>query len=548
MTDNNSNECRVEEGKQYLSEVYKEGHLPYGILNKGATGCGGTTLALESHLDYIVFVPTIELIENKSEQYIGGKICKFNDIEYNVEIFKVYGPFKELEDGINLHIREARYAESPVKILATYDSAPKLLHFLGENFVINCNILVDEFHSFMIDYEIRHKAIEALISALSGHPKVTYMSATPLKPECGPFQLQDLLITNVIWPNIVKPNIALVQSKAPLLSVRAIIGYDLENKSVINTEIDGKPIFPEQYFFYINNVRFIKNIITGFLNSVRDQMCIVCTKSGDNRKTLGDLFDLVGSTRSLKRYNFLTKRAYYGCDIDSLRGLTIVVTNVTSKVTLLDVNTDIIQIAGRIRDEKNPFRNSLVHIYNEQPEDLTKDNMNKLVMEYLDKKSSKNINHENFRRHILFKHFLYNETYNSLIKAYNSAQIPIDELDLKTCFYPELTQHYIGGFTKNLKEFYNYKIEGNGEEVLPEHLRLFLKDYPIIEQTADIWGIGKLKSLGFKESRIRIALQKEIVFEESKRQVINMLEGKISVGGIYSREYLISIFRRYIVH
>ena len=130
-----------------------------------------------------------------------------------------------------------------------------------------------------------------------------------------------------------------------------------------------------------------------------------------------------------------------------------------------------------------------------------------------------------------------------MIKAYNNAQITTDELDLKTCFYPELTQHYIGGFTKNLKEFYNYKIEENGEEVLPEHLRLFLKDYPIIEQTTDIWGIGKLKSLGFKESRIRIALQKEIVFDESKRQVINMLEGKISVGGIYSREYLISIFQ-----
>ena len=138
----------------------------------------------------------------------------------------------------------------------------------------------------------------------------------------------------------------LEKSKSPLKSVKAIIIHDFAGHPVMEiTDQLGKPISPEQYFFFVNNVTHIKSIITDLPYKIQDQMCIICTNNESNRDTLGDLINLVGSTKSLKRYNFLTKRAYYGCDIYSKQGLSIVVTNVHSEVTLLDVNTDIIQIS-----------------------------------------------------------------------------------------------------------------------------------------------------------------------------------------------------------
>ena len=35
-----------------------------------------------------------------------------------------------------------------------------------------------------------------------------------------------------------------------------------------------------------------------------------------------------------------------------------------AKSSLLDISTDIVQIAGRIRTKENPFRNVILHIYN----------------------------------------------------------------------------------------------------------------------------------------------------------------------------------------
>ena len=46
-------------GNKFLSEVFKKLILPSGVLNKGKSGCGGTTVAIESPQSYIIFMPTI---------------------------------------------------------------------------------------------------------------------------------------------------------------------------------------------------------------------------------------------------------------------------------------------------------------------------------------------------------------------------------------------------------------------------------------------------------------------------------------------------------
>lgn len=539
---NEIEEIPVEAGKKYLLDVFKDGHLPYGILNKSTPGCGGTTVALESYQDYIVFVPTIELIKNKSKQYSkpeGATLCRLMNLAYEVNIFEVHGDFKSLKDDIEYHIREAKEYKYPVKIMATYDSAPRLLDYLGEDFVKKCNILVDEFHSLMIDYDFRSDAIENLIDALRGHPKTTYMSATPLNPKQGPFQLENLPIKVIKWHNTVKPQVALEKSNSPLKSTRAIIVHDFAGRPVMQiTDQQEQPIFPEQYFFFINNVNHIKNIIKGLQHSIRNHICIVCTDNEKNQKTLGDLVNLVGSTSSLKRYNFLTKRAYYGCDIDSQRGLSIVVTNVRSKVTLLDVNTDIIQISGRIRNEENPFKNVMVHIYNKLPENEIQLVFSQFEREQLKSSKSKNTDTENFRRHMLFKHYLYTETYNSLGKEYNIAQIPFYKIDLNLSFHRELTEFYTDRFDTNLEKIYNFYDREGSEEELSQKLRFFLDSHPFINEAINTWGFEKLRSFRFREKEIRKALEKGRKEKALSPQIVNMLKNDLSVGKSYTLAHL----------
>ena len=47
--------------------------LPRGIVNKGITGCGATTLAIEDEHKTVICIPRINLIKNKCQQHKGIK-------------------------------------------------------------------------------------------------------------------------------------------------------------------------------------------------------------------------------------------------------------------------------------------------------------------------------------------------------------------------------------------------------------------------------------------------------------------------------------------
>ena len=124
-------------------------------------------------------------------------------------------------------------------------------------------------------------------------------------------------------------------------------------------------------------------------------------------------------------------------------------------------------------------------------------------------------------------------------KAYNVAQIPFHKIDLKRIsFYPELTRYYTGRFNENLKEICNIYDQGAYEDDLPDHLKLFLINHAIVDQAFKILGIKKIKSLRFREKEIREALEKERKIEALNPQIVSMLQKEISIGGIYSFDFL----------
>lgn len=86
--------------------------LPKGILNKGVTGCGATSVAIEDEHKTIICSPRINLILNKHEQYAGT--------------LAVYG--KVTENEIKNYLEQT---DKP-KILVTYDSLPKVARQIAD--------------------------------------------------------------------------------------------------------------------------------------------------------------------------------------------------------------------------------------------------------------------------------------------------------------------------------------------------------------------------------------------------------------------------------
>lgn len=97
--------------------------LPRGIVNKGITGCGATTLAIEDEHKSIICSPRINLIKNKCQQH-KGTLAVYGDVRNG-----------DIEDYL-------RNSPKP-KLLATYDSVPRLNGLIKDK--PDWRIVVDEY-------------------------------------------------------------------------------------------------------------------------------------------------------------------------------------------------------------------------------------------------------------------------------------------------------------------------------------------------------------------------------------------------------------------
>lgn len=92
---------------KFLSDILNE--LPTRcLLNKGVTGCGGTTLEIKSKRDSLILVPNVNLILNK--------------VNAHHNLIGVYGDVTRTQFN---SLFESRITYK--KIMATYDSLPKLI-------------------------------------------------------------------------------------------------------------------------------------------------------------------------------------------------------------------------------------------------------------------------------------------------------------------------------------------------------------------------------------------------------------------------------------
>lgn len=507
----------------YYSDKYST--IPYGIVNKRLTGCGMSSYALENPDNLVLVVPNISMIENKIAQYPNERRSE--------TIFGLYSDIS-LADLVN-------YIESTntPKIMVTFDSFWKLLPYIDKSY----HIVVDEFQDLLDAYGYRSQAINSLLTHVFNFPKLSFISATPIKREYLPKALEDLPYTELEWDNTVPVTVVPTCTKKPLSAILNIITkYKLGLVEVKNHK-------SEAAYFYINSVTLIAQIVKK-ANLLPSEVRIVCAKTPENKKKLGKFYKIEASLDEEKMFNFFTSTCFKGSDIYSDSGISYIISNNSNINTLLTIDTDIYQIAGRIRNINNPFKGLIYHIFNENPLKMTE----KDFTEFVDKKINitndllkvaKDLEGKGTERESLLSSLKLGDTFNYLYTP-DGDSLEFDDILLsqERRVYECVIKPYQSGLhvINTYKEDEKYSVEC--DQNMFEKSGVFLmstnfidvcrllhqgkgnlvearKQFPLLDRAYPILGMKGLYKLGFNTFKINNALSafdnSELIESEIKK-------------------------------
>jgi hypothetical protein len=321
----------------YLGEVeeFRSGLPKNCIFNKVKTGCGGTTIALTDNSSTIICVPLTELIENKINQSINNKL------RYPYEILGIYSGFQPSD--------VTSYLNRTVipKIMVTYDSLMKLSYCLDPK---EFNLLIDEYHCLLTAFDYRSTACNTVLKNFRKFKSFTFMSATPIPDEFAFNELKGIEMVEASWTNLKLPKIVGVMAEKSLTATLV----NNVNKFLKN-EIKGNA------YIFINSLDIIDRVIKECDLNESNTRAIY---SRHNERVLNNGITRSKSSDMPKRINFLTSSAFEGCDIYDPDGRTIIVTDGARTHTLVDIEMQIVQIIGRIRNTK--YTDEIYHIFSKR--------------------------------------------------------------------------------------------------------------------------------------------------------------------------------------
>ena len=188
--------------------------LPHNcIFNKVVTGCGGTTVVLQNAEDYVIAVPTTELIINKTDITHAG----ISRLTYNgIQPFGLFGRFDEALPKLKEYLNSS----GTKKIMCTYDKVPRLMEHITPS---NYRLLIDEYHCMLKAYSYRQKAIDGVLDNFRQFKSFCFMSATPILPSFKPDCLEDVEEVQADWGKLEKLKVELQQTNKPYALAANII-------------------------------------------------------------------------------------------------------------------------------------------------------------------------------------------------------------------------------------------------------------------------------------------------------------------------------------
>lgn len=326
--------------------------LPHNcIFNKVVTGCGATTVALFNDENYVITVPTVELIINKTGLTEAGITEIVSPDGKRQTVFGLFGNFTE---EVKKKLMEYAKSEGTKKIMCTYNKMENIDEYLNPT---DFRLLIDEYHILLKSYGYRDRAIDGVLDKYNLFKSFCFMSATPISIEFTPNVLKDVELIEAEWNEVDTLKVKLEQTNKPYVMAANYINSFKQDGFL---EING--IKSYELFFFVNSVTDISSII-GYCHLSNEEVKIVCADNESNKKKLKG-YTISNSRSENKPITFITSKSFEGVDYFSETGMCFIVSNTSKLCTLLDISTDIYQIAGRIRTESNPFRNMLIHIFN----------------------------------------------------------------------------------------------------------------------------------------------------------------------------------------
>lgn len=320
---------------QHLRNVMRK--IPNNcILSKRIPGCGATTLELKSNRNSIIVVPNVPVINSKCQKYdnllgVIEKVTVDNIVEYLNE-------------------------NSLFKIMTTPESFPKVkkaCELCGLNIYSDFFLLDDECHQLVKDVDYRADIVLPMIDFFH-FKKKALVSATPLGFSDPRFK--GFKTIEICADYDYQQKIQVVHTYSIAKTVKEYLESHKDNKLCI----------------FFNSVDGIYSMMEQF-GMLEDATVYCAPKSRIKLKSehgFTNAYD-VWSANTMKRYNFFTGRFYTAFDLELKNekpDLLMITDPYISPHTMLDVDTDCIQICGRFRNGIS----SATHIYREKSNIIVK--------------------------------------------------------------------------------------------------------------------------------------------------------------------------------
>ncbi len=383
-------------GCRYMSDydALLNGILPVNgkfILNKTVTGCGGTSMFLNSDLPVVIISPRLQVLKEKHNQHSDTFL--FHVPLCNNRSEAIRQKMSELGTYLNLHGNLPFEAlPKPGKILVMLDSSGKVLEVLQSRGMIDRMLfVVDEFQCLMGDATFKGSTDMNFLVQLDKEAKrICYLSATPIPDIYLDYipQFAHIPYYRLEWdPDVVEePTLKEVQMKkgesAEKLCSQLIQRYR-ETGYFERKIIQGTIAYSREACIFLNEVKSIRSIIKQ--NKLQpEEVTILCSESKASELLAGFVTGGLCTDKDNpvnKPFTFCTKASFEGVDFYSTNASTYIFINAGKKWQTLDIMLDIPQILGRQRLDTNPFRHDATIYYKTKPENMIKEEFERKQME-----------------------------------------------------------------------------------------------------------------------------------------------------------------------
>ena len=530
---------------QYLSDVMDE--IPSNcILSKKIPGCGATTLELETDRNSIIVVPNVPVII--------GKCNKYNNL------LGVYEGVKQ--DKIVTYINN-NYTYKIMTTPESFDKVKSACEKCGVNIYADFFLLMDECHQLVKDTDYRPDIVLPMNDFFNFDNKAL-VSATPMEFSDPRFKENNFEIINIEADYDYRQDITVTHT----YNLAKAVGKYLENHN-------------GTICFFINSVTIIYSIIKQF-NLFNGSTIYCAHKSKGNLKKEYDFTNAYTewSAETMRKYNFFTGRFFtaFDLELEYKPDLVMISDPFNAEFSMLDVDTDCIQICGRFRHGIN----SATHIFRVNPEIVVKSReqieweisahkhaytiVNKLYHD-ADCRESRWAFGEALKS-LPFRKFQYpdfttnwfaidNEIDEVLVHNKNQSKISINKWYNDSHFFnPTFTKCNYNENDEKLKIIRSARsvkdkrkkivtqlseIEEPYSEYALDFINEARKIDPFIVEAYEVLGKNRIEELKYNKKKLS---EDMILLQRKGNRVVKLVKNRFNVGGKYANETIVKEMKR----